>query len=62
MGNPASSNDATMRTATRSRNEYGAVGSVAASDGTTTPVRRHASSWAVVQPENRDAWIAVYPN
>ena len=46
-----------MRSATRSRNEYGPEGS--ASSGTTSPMRRQTSSWAGLHPESRDAWMAV---
>ncbi len=46
-----------MRSATRSRNEYGPAGS--GSSGTSSPMRRHVSSWAVVHPDSRAAWMAV---
>ena len=45
-----------MRSATRSRNEYGAGSPTA---GTTKPIRRHASICAGAHPESRAAWIAV---
>ena len=58
IGSPASSSDAdhAQRDEVTERVRAGGVGR---RRGTTRPMRRHASTCAVLHPESRAAWIAV---